>query len=125
MVLFYNRDQLFSTKLCYRYRIRPNYRILRFGFSKLLGKFVVKYVSTFTEVTLKKDQRRTYLMKLMRRFCVCVCVCFVIFFIKAYAMGTLKKDQRRTYLMKLMRRFCVCVCVCFVIFFIKAYAMGD
>ena len=49
------------------------------GFSKLLGK-LVKYVSTYTKGTLKKDQRKTCLMILMGFF--------LIFFIKAYVVGT-------------------------------------
>ena len=36
------------------YRIRPNYRIVCLGFSKLLGKLVVKFVSTYTKGTPKK-----------------------------------------------------------------------
>ena len=44
------------------YCIRPNYRTVRLGFSKLLGK-LLKYVSTYTNThtkgTLKKDQRKT------------------------------------------------------------------
>ena len=43
---------------------------MRLGFSKLLGKLAVKYVSTYTKSTLKKDQPRTYLMMLMQ--CVSV-----------------------------------------------------
>ena len=33
--------------LAKNYRIRPNYRTVRIGFSKLLGKLVVKYDSTY------------------------------------------------------------------------------
>ena len=36
------------------YRIRPNYHTVRSGISRLLGKLVVKYVSTYTKGTLKK-----------------------------------------------------------------------
>ena len=43
------------------YRIRPNYHTVRLGFSKLLQKLVIKYVSTYTKGTLK-SQRKTYLM---------------------------------------------------------------
>ena len=55
------------------YRIRPNYHSLHLGFSKLLGKLVVKYVSTYTKGTLKKkkkkrDQKKICLMMLMRFF---------------------------------------------------------
>ena len=48
-----------------KYHIRPNYHTVGLGFSKLLGKLVVKYVSTYTKGALKRDQRRTYLMMLM------------------------------------------------------------
>ena len=73
---------LVSSKM---YHIQTNFRTVRFGFSKLLGKFVVKYVSTFTEVTLKKkDQQRMYLMKLMQLFCVCV---FCDFLYKSICCG--------------------------------------
>ena len=34
------------------YRIQPNYRTVRIGFSKMLGKLVVKYVPTYTKGTL-------------------------------------------------------------------------
>ena len=69
------------------YRIRPNYRTMRLGFSKLLGKLVVKYVPTYTKGTLKKkDQRRTYQMNdayaIFKRFF------FLFFFIKTYVVGT-------------------------------------
>ena len=36
------------------YHIWPNYRTMGLGFSKLLGKLMVKYVSTYTKGTLKK-----------------------------------------------------------------------
>ena len=37
-----------------KYHILPNYRTVLSGFSKLLGKFVEKYVSTYTKGTLEK-----------------------------------------------------------------------
>ena len=41
------------------YRIQPNYRTVRIGFSKMLGKLVVKYVPTYTKGTLlKKTAKR-------------------------------------------------------------------
>ena len=50
---------------------------------------MVKYVSNYTEGTLKKRSVKdvsndAYAIVL----CVCVCVCFLIFFIKAYVVGT-------------------------------------
>ena len=53
--------------LLLKYRIRPNYLTVRLGLSKLLEE-LVKYVSTNTKDTLKKDQRKTCLMMLMRFF---------------------------------------------------------
>ena len=44
------------------YRIRPNYRTMHLGLSKLLGKLVVKYVTTYTKGTLKNDQEKLNLM---------------------------------------------------------------
>ena len=64
---------------------------MRSGFSELLGKLVVKYVATYTKGTLKKkDQRRTYLMILLRCFCVffCLFVFYFDFLYKAYVVGT-------------------------------------
>ena len=63
------------------YHIRPNYCTVRLGFSKLLGKLVVKFVLTYTNVVL--------LLMLMRCFCTCVCVFFFLlhFLIKAYVVG--------------------------------------
>ena len=55
------------------------------GFSQLLGKLVVKYVSTYAKGTLQKDQRRTYVMILMR--CVFFFVFYSDFLYKAYAVG--------------------------------------
>ena len=60
--------------------IQPNYRTVRLGFSKILGKFVVKYVPTYTKGALwkkkkkkkKKDQHWTYQMMIMQCFCVCL-----------------------------------------------------
>ena len=40
----------------------PNYCTVCLGFLQLLGKLVVKYISTYAKGTLKKDHRRTYLM---------------------------------------------------------------
>ena len=51
------------------YRIQPNYRTVRIGFSKMLGKLVVKYVPTYTKGTLlKKNCEKTYQIMLMRFF---------------------------------------------------------
>ena len=68
----------------WNYCIRPNYRTMRLGFSKLLGKLVVKYVSTYTMGTLiqrsaKDLSNYAYVMFL--------CFLFLIFFIKAYVVG--------------------------------------
>ena len=37
------------------YRTQPNYRIVCLSFSILLGKFVVKHISIYTEGTLKQE----------------------------------------------------------------------
>ena len=47
---------------CITYNIQPNYHTVHLVFSKLLGKLVVKYVSTYYGHTFKKDQQRTYLV---------------------------------------------------------------
>ena len=57
---------------------------MHLGFSQLLGKLVVKYVSTYTKGRLKKDQRRTYLM-IRLQF---LCVFYSDFLDKAYVVGT-------------------------------------
>ena len=54
---------------------------MRLGFYKLLGKDVVKYVSTYTRDTLK-NQQRTYVMMLMWCFCM-----FVFFWYKSICYG--------------------------------------
>ena len=46
------RFNFFYLDLNYIYRIQPNYRL---GFSKMLGKLVVKYVPTYAKATLKKN----------------------------------------------------------------------
>ena len=67
------------------YRIRPNYRTVRLGFSKKkkkkkkLGKALVKCVPSYTNVTLKKKSTNDFM---------CFFFIFVIFFIKAYVVGT-------------------------------------
>ena len=38
------------------YSIRPNYCSVRLGFSKLLGRLLVKYVSAYLGYTLKKKR---------------------------------------------------------------------
>ena len=39
-------------------RICPSYRTVLLGFSKLLGKLVIKYISTYTKGTLKKYKKK-------------------------------------------------------------------
>ena len=62
---------LFSIKMCryFSYPIQPNYRTMHLGFSKSLGKLVVKYVSTCTKSTLKEDQPRTLTLLLLNMTC--------------------------------------------------------
>ena len=62
------------------YRIRPNYRTMRLGFSKLLEK-LLRYVPTYIKGTLKKRSAKdlsNYTYSIL----------FLIFFIKAYAVCT-------------------------------------
>ena len=61
------------------YRIRPNNHNVRLGFSKLLGTLSCGKICIYLlSIRYKKrDQKRTYLMMIMRSF-------FLIFFVKAY-----------------------------------------
>ena len=61
------------------YRIQPNYRTVRIGFSKMLGKLVVKYVPTYTKGTLLKKLRKDLSNNAYAMF---LYVFFVVFFIK-------------------------------------------
>ena len=68
------------------YRIQPNYRTVGLGFSKILGKLVVIYDSTYTKGTLKTKSAKDLCIR-----CLCdvfVRSFFLIFFIKAYIVGT-------------------------------------
>ena len=65
-----------------KYRIRPNYRTVRLGFSKLLGTLSCGKICIYLlRIHYKKIRKKTYLMMIMRFF-------FLIFFIKAYVVGT-------------------------------------
>ena len=60
-----------------KYRIRPNYRTVRLSFSKLLETLICGKICIYLlRVHHKRDQKRTYLMMIMRFF-------FLIFFTKA------------------------------------------
>ena len=69
------------------YRIQPNYRTVRLGFSEMLGKLVVKYIPTYTKGTLKKKKKKNAMF-------LYVCIFFFFFFFvfdfpcKAYVVGT-------------------------------------
>ena len=67
------------------YCIQPNYRTVRFGFSKSLGKHVVKYVSTYTKGTLKQRSAKDLSNDAYAMF---LCFLFLIFFRKAYVVDT-------------------------------------
>ena len=69
--------------LCYR--ILPNYRSMHLGFSKALGKLVVKYVSFYTKGTLKQRSAKDLSNDAYAMF---LCFLFLISFIKAYVVGT-------------------------------------
>ena len=63
------------------YRIRPNYRTVRLGFSNLQDTLICGQICIYLLRThYKKDQKRTYLMMTMRFF--------LTFFTKAYVVGT-------------------------------------
>ena len=77
----YNFGLDYQTFFIYTYHTGPNYRTMRLDVSQSLGKFVVKYVSTYTKGTLKKDQQRTYLKMFL-------CFFYSDFLYKAYVVGT-------------------------------------
>ena len=55
--------------LGFAYRIRPNYCTVRLGFSKLLGTLSCGKICIYLlRIHYKKDQKRTYLMMIMRFF---------------------------------------------------------
>ena len=63
------------------YRVRPNNRTVRLGFSKLLGTLsCVKTCIDLLRVHYKKDQKRT--------FDDDYAISFLIFFMNAYIVGT-------------------------------------
>ena len=54
MCLGYSFEDIFNEK----YHIQPNYHTVCLGFSKILGKLVVKYVPIYTKGTLKKKKQK-------------------------------------------------------------------
>ena len=67
-------------ELEYAYRIRPKYRTVRLGFSKLLGTLSGGKICIYLlRIHYKKDQKRTNFMMIIRFF--------LTFFIKAYIVG--------------------------------------
>ena len=59
------------------YHIRPNYRTVHLGISKLLGTLICGKICIYLpRIRYKKDQKRVYLMMIMRVF---FCF-FVVFF---------------------------------------------
>ena len=63
------------------YRIRPNYRTVRLGFSNLQDTLICGQICIYLlRIHYKKDQKRTYLMMTMRFF--------LTFSTKAYVVGT-------------------------------------
>ena len=51
--------RLFLSKkaLIFSYRIRPNYRTVRLGFSKLLGTLRCDKICTYTGYTIKRSEK--------------------------------------------------------------------
>ena len=75
------------------YHIQPNYCTVNSGFSLLLGKLVVKYVSTYTKGTLKKTSAKdlpndSYVMFLWVFFFCFIFYYYSDFLYKAYIVGT-------------------------------------
>ena len=70
------------------YHIQPNSCTVPLGFSDFLGKFVVKYVSTYTGDTLKKRSAKDVTNDANVMFLCAHFFFFPIFFIKAYVVGT-------------------------------------
>ena len=58
---------------------------MHLGISKLLGKLVVKYVSTYQKYTLKTRSANDLSNGV---YAMLLCVCLRIFFKKAYVLGT-------------------------------------
>ena len=79
-----NHSPLTSPLKSQKYRIQPNYRTVRIGFSKMLGK-LVKYVSTYTKGTLLKKLRKDLSNNAYAKF---LYVFFLNFLYKAYVVGT-------------------------------------
>ena len=74
---------LFNTE----YRIQPNYCTVLVGFSKILGKLVVKYEPTYIKGTLKKkDSKR--LVKW------CLCNVYVVFFFSDFLYKSICSGTR-------------------------------
>ena len=67
------------------YHIGSNYCTLHLDFSKLLGKLVIKYISTYTKGTLKQRSGKDLSNE---AYLIFLCFLFLIFFIKAYVVGT-------------------------------------
>ena len=63
------------------YRILPNYRTVRLGFSEFLGTLICGNTCIYLlRIHYKKIRKKTYMMMMIMRF--------FIFFIKAYVVGT-------------------------------------
>ena len=74
----------------YRYYIQPNYHTVCLGFSKLLRKLVVKYVSTYLKYAIKirsANDLSSGAYAMFWHLCVCVCVCFSDFLYESICYG--------------------------------------
>ena len=61
--------QVFCSQENSIYRIRPNYRTVRLGFSNLQDTLICGQICIYLlRIHYKKDQKRTYLMMTMRFF---------------------------------------------------------
>ena len=83
-VLWYTagfKCQVFVLTFAQYYRIRPNYRTVRLGFSYLQDTLICGQICIYLlRIHYKKDQKRTHLMMTMWFF--------LTFFTKAYVVGT-------------------------------------
>ena len=78
-LFIYTATDYYSRKQTYR--IQPNHRTVRLGFSNLQDTLICGQICIYLlRLHYKKDQKRTYLMMTMRFF--------LTFFTKAYVVGT-------------------------------------
>ena len=70
------------------YPIPPNYHTVSLGFSKILGKLLVKYVPTYTILRVRLKKKRSEKDLSNDANAMVLCFFLLIFFIKVYVVGT-------------------------------------